>query len=123
MGLEGYFLHDFFTAREFNDLEERLRRERFFERRRRDAQHRQIEETEDELGRVALLARSLAELCIAKGLITTDELRKQMLATDLEDGQGDGKLDPRVVMPGESKLADLDPIEPSPAKRPKKKRR
>jgi len=66
-------------------------------------------ELEHDLGRVALLARALAEVCLQKGLLTKAELGAMLLEVDIADGVGDGSLDPRVVMPGESKLADLEP--------------
>src|SRR5438876_9041771 len=46
---------------------------------------------EDELGRVSLLAFALSELCLAKGVITTDELRERMRAIDVADGVEDGR--------------------------------
>src|SRR5688572_21527763 len=69
-------------------------------------------ELEDDLGRVALLARALAEVCIRKGLMTEAEVGQVLKEVDLADGSADGKLDPSVLLPGESKLADLEPHRP-----------
>lgn len=80
-------------------------------------------ELEYDLGRVALLARALAEVCLKKGLLSQAELGAMLLEVDIADGAGDGSLDPRVVMPGESKLADLEPYRPPPQRVRKKPRR
>jgi hypothetical protein len=109
MGLECYFLHDFFTARELNELERRARRERTFQHGQRLSTLKRAEVTEEELGRVALLARSLAELCLAKGLITAEELRQRMLTVDAVDGARDAKLAPGLVEPGSTKPKMREP--------------
>lgn len=100
-----YFLHDFWTAREFNALEDKLKRQRDLERKRRSRQTEEratlearIAELEDDLGRVALLAPALAEASIAKGLVTQDELVAVMRKVDLLDGVADGKLDPQAQL-------------------------
>ena len=48
---------------------------------------------EDDLGRVALLTRSLIDAVLKKGLITQVELAEMMAKQDLVDGERDGKLD------------------------------
>ena len=58
---------------------------------------------EEGLGKVALLARSLAELLLRKGFITHKELEAQFSRTDLADGVKDRSLDTDVVLPGEGK--------------------
>ena len=73
------------------------------------------------IGRVALLARATAELCIAKGLFTEAELRQRLSEVDMADGAEDGRLDADVVMPGESKLADLEPLVDKPRIPPRKR--
>ena len=112
MGFERYFLHDLFTAAEFNKLEEREHERQRQQHEQQASTKQRVSELEQGIGRVALLARSLAELCLEKGLITKEELRVRLLADDMADGAGDGKLDPKVVLPGESKLADLEPMRP-----------
>ncbi len=90
-----YFRHDFFTAQEFNLLDERMRRQL---RRRQDENRRRAEENADlrvDVERLALLTRSLAELCLEKGVLTKDELKTRMFELDLADGEQDGRLDPR----------------------------
>ncbi|HTF87646.1 MAG TPA: hypothetical protein VK843_04495 [Planctomycetota bacterium] len=77
---------------------------------------------EDDLGRVALLARALAEVCIKKGLLTPAELGQMMTEVDMADGASDGKLDPEVAFPGEHKLANLAPHTPQPKPVRKKSR-
>ena len=109
MGLERYFLHDFFTAHELNELERRTRSERAFQHRQRLSALKRAEAAEDELARVALLARSLAELCLAKGLITAEELRQRMLTVDAVDGKRDARLAPGLVEPGSTKPKVREP--------------
>ena len=111
MGLSRYFLHDFFTAHELNQMEERERRRRQQQRRWRRADHERIQELEDQLARVAMLARGLADACLAKGVLTREELAHFLLEADLADGAQDGGLDPSVALPGEDKPADLRPLE------------
>jgi hypothetical protein len=62
-----------------------------------------IDLLEEGLGKVALLARSLAELLLKKGFITHKELEAQFSRTDLADGVKDRSLDANDVMPGEGK--------------------
>jgi hypothetical protein len=123
MGIERYFLHDFFTAYELNHLEEQLADERHRHVQKRAEARQRVVSLEDGLARVALLARSLAELCIAKGVLTREELTAQLAATDFADGARDQRLDPEVALPGEEKLADLSPIVPPPKPRGKQGRR
>ena len=113
MGLERYLLHDFFTALELNDLERRGR----LERRARVSQRQRADRLEAEVGRAALLLRSLAELCIAKGVITAEELRRQMLAVDLVDGVADQRLDPRLVAPGSRPAVEKGAATKAPSRR------
>jgi hypothetical protein len=122
MGWERYFWPSWFNAADVNALEEKLAHQRRLFRERLHAESTRAEELEAGLGRVALLARSLAELCLKKGVITPDELRAQVIATGLEDASGDRRLDPTVVIPGETKLADLQPQAKRPSPRPKKPR-
>jgi hypothetical protein len=111
MSLSRYFLHDFFTARELNQLEERERRRREQQRRWRRADHQRIEVLEEQLARVAMLARGLADACLSKGVLTREELAGFLLEADLADGVEDGGLDPDVALPGEDRPADLRPLE------------
>lgn len=110
MSLSRYFLHDFFTAREFNQLEERERRRRSRRRRQRLADQQRLEVLEDQLARVAMLARGLADACLAKGVFTREDLARFLIEADLADGVEDGGLDPSVALPGEEMPADLRPL-------------
>ena len=65
---------------------------------------------QDDLGRMALLLRSVTELCIEKGVFSDGELARKLEQVDIADGVTDGRLDPDVVMPGEEQLADLQPL-------------
>ncbi len=111
MSFSNYFLHDFFTAREFNLIKERERRRRNQRLRQRRADQQRLEALEDHLARVAMLARGLADACLAKGVFTKEELARFLLEADLADGVEDGGLDPSVVLPGEEDHADLRPLE------------
>lgn len=123
MALERFFIHDFFTAIELDRIDKRIRRGHLAGARQRTSQARRIEEMECGLGRVALLARALAELCLEKGVLTPAELRARLQAVDPDDGVTDGRLDSSVVLPGESKLAELEPLSsPPPPPRPRKRR-
>lgn len=87
--------------------------QRFSRRLRREARNRaqRVEELELALGRVAMLARALAELGLAKGAFTREELERALVDADLADGQGDGGLDPDVALPGEQRTVDLEPLD------------
>src|SRR5882672_8093817 len=73
-----------------------------------------VEKLERDLGRVALVARTLADLCIAKGVFNGEEFEAHFREADLADGIGDDRLDPAVVKPGEQKLAELRPLSDKP---------
>jgi len=122
MGWERYFLHDFFTATELNELEERLASSHRVARERHTSARARIEALEKDLGRIALVTRSLADLCISKGLLTKNELVQLMLEVDLADGVRDQRLSADVVLPGESKPAPPPP-EPRARKEKAKRRR
>jgi hypothetical protein len=66
---------------------------------------------EQALGRVAMLARALAELGLAKGAFTREELERALVEADLADGEGDGVLDADVALPGEGRTVDLEPLD------------
>ena len=56
-----------------------------------------VSNLEDDLGRVALLARALIDAVLKKGLITQVELAEMMAKQDASDGERDGKLDLRKL--------------------------
>lgn len=84
-----------------------------------------VEQLESDLGRVALVARTLADLCVRKGVFSAEEFEAQFREADFADGVGDGRLDPKVVKPGEQKLAQLKPVADGPPRKlpPHKRRR
>ena len=94
------------------DLKLKAMREARLRQAQGSSQHKR--ELEDDLGRVALLARSLAEVCIKKGVLTREELGQMLVEIDMADGIRDGKLDARAALPGQQKQADLQPLTPSP---------
>jgi hypothetical protein len=122
MGIGRFFLHDFFTAQEFNELDDRLAYLRKLDHERRAATNARIEALEMDLGRVALVARALAELCVAKGVLTKEELVRAVQEADLADGVGDQSLSADMVLPGESKPPP-DPRRDLVSKRQRNKRK
>lgn len=75
---------------------------------------RRLSAAQRDIGRVALVTRALAELLIAKGVITQAELLAQIERTDLADDVADGELAADAVLPG-SKVASKRPSLPSAA--------
>ena len=58
-----------------------------------DALDARVKQLEDDLGRVALIARALMDAVVKKGLLSQVELAQAMNAADTADGTRDGKLD------------------------------
>ena len=120
MKLQRFFQPGLYTSQEFAELERNLETRRKFDSERTRAQKERIAELEDDLGRIALVLRSLAELCIQKGVLTPAELKQRMLAADLDDGVADQRLDPKALIPGESRAAravEREVPKPQPRKR------
>lgn len=93
-----YLLHDFWTAREFNRMEEEVAGNRAMTRwRTRELKgdlaglRERVLELEDDLGRATLLLRALADTCVKKGLLSRAELQVVASRLDAEDGSVDGK--------------------------------
>lgn len=80
-------------------------------RRQSANQEERVAALELALGRVAMLARALAELGLAKGAFTREEIERALVEADLGDGEGDGGLDPEVALPGEERAAELEPLD------------
>ncbi len=104
-----YLLHDFWTAREFNRIDNerrtanRVRRRRVrLDGQRIQEQSARIEQLEDDLGEAMLVVRTLADLCIRKGLISEAEFAAHAEHLDGLDGVVDGKL-------GRAEDSDSDP--------------
>ena len=95
MSFSRYFLNGIFTGHELDRIDERLEQDQ----RAREEEQQEISEEIGQLRadfeRLALLTRSLAELCLEKGVLSKDELKTRMLELDLADGQRNGRLDPR----------------------------
>ena len=115
------FLRPYLTTADLDSLEASLRRHRDFERRTREQTKTRLERLEAELARVALLLRTLADLSLAKGFVTKEELAQHMLAADLADGAKDERLDPRAVMPGVTKAPES--VVARPGRRPRSRKR
>jgi len=107
------------SGREFDPLRNRVRAESRAQGRRLSRAEQRVELLEEALARVAMLARALAETCLAKGVLTREELEQALLEADLSDGEQDGGLDPSVVLPGEDKPADLHPLDDDPPAPPR----
>lgn len=88
-----YFTHDFWTAREFDRVDAEIRRRGRADRRTRMELRERVKELEDDLGHVALLTRALVDACLAKGLLTHDEVAALVMKLDAADGTVDGRLD------------------------------
>ena len=68
-------------------------------KKRRIAARKRMEELEKGLGVVTLLAHSLAEACLRKGVLTQNEIAAVVNELDMADGVTDGRLDPEAVRP------------------------
>lgn len=77
------------------------------------------EALEDDLGRVALLARALAQLCLRQGILKAEDLKNMLLEVDLVDGAADHRLDPKAVMPGAKTAPRKRAAKPGSAAAPK----
>ena len=95
------------VVRELRTRLEAVRVERTNRMRQARARVLQLEE---DVARVALLSRAVAELCLKKGLFTKRELAEQLVATDIADGALDFGLDPAFTLPGEERLRDPLPV-------------
>ena len=58
-----------------------------------DGLEARVKQLEEDLGRVALIARALMDAVMKKGLLSQVELAQAMNAADTADGARDGKLD------------------------------
>jgi hypothetical protein len=104
-----YLLHDFWTAREFNRIDDQRRSGRRAERRaarRHTAEVRaleaRVEELEGDLAEAALLLRTLSDLCVQKGLVSAEEVMARAEYLDGLDGVVDGRLGEPVDGSGEA---------------------
>ena len=93
-----YLLHDFWTARELNRIDDETQRRAASARRRKEAVRddlaalrERVAELEADLGRATLLLRALADACVARGAVTRAEIAVIARRLDAEDGEVDGK--------------------------------
>jgi len=86
-------------------------------RRNRSAARRGELKLEQGLTRVAMVVRAMADLCIARGIFTSEQLLAQLSDADLADGVQDGGLDPELAIPGSHRLVNLPSLDPSVVKR------
>ena len=94
-----YLLHDFWTAREFNKMDEERRARRKSTRRLRQTHIAQkqelsnrIDELEQDLGEAVLLLRTMSELCVQKGIVSAEEMMAKAEELDALDGVIDGRM-------------------------------
>jgi hypothetical protein len=87
-------MHDYYTAKELDRIDDHLRRIRSSTARSAGAVHDRTEELEDDLGRLTLLVHALAEACVRKGVLSREEISAMASEIDLLDGCADGKLAP-----------------------------
>jgi hypothetical protein len=92
MGWTRYLLHDYYTAKELDRIDDHMRRIRSSSTRSAGDARERIEELEDDLGRLTLLVHAMAEACVRKGVLSRDEIMAVADEIDLLDGTADGKL-------------------------------
>lgn len=108
---------DDWASSDFSRIKAELRSAELRTRRNRNAARRGQLELEQGLARVALVVRAMADLCIARGIFTSEQLLAQLSEADLADGVQDGGLDPKLVIPGSQRLVQLPHLDPSVVKR------
>ncbi|MHC4940842.1 MAG: hypothetical protein ACYTHK_18015 [Planctomycetota bacterium] len=121
MSLTRYFLHDFWTAAEFNEIEQKTNARQRVERKARRRATAERAELEEDAGFLALTLMGLIRSLVAKGVISREELLREMRALDAADGEVDGRMDPDAVRDA---MGMQPPPKPEPkAPVPKRKRR
>ena len=112
-----YLVHDFWTAREFNEIEERTKAHARALRRSGRRASRQREELETDVGFLALTLLSLVRSLVDKGVLSAEELRAHMRELDAADGVEDGRLDPDAARDSLGAPAPARPEPPAPKRR------
>lgn len=94
-----YLLHDFWTAREFNKMDDERRSRRKSTQRTRQRHvsetkvlESRVDELEQDLGEAVLLLRSMSDLCVQKGVISAEEMMAKAEELDALDGVVDGRM-------------------------------
>jgi len=96
-----YSISKYFGDRHLESLDQKLKR---YRERAKDARIQlvdRVSQLEDDLGRALLLIRALAETCVAKGVLSREEIAEMAKRVDLADGVADGKLDPETIRPAQ----------------------
>lgn len=86
-------------------------------RRNRNSARRGELKLEQGVMRVAMVVRAMADLCIARGIFTSEQLLAQLAEADLADGVQDDGLDPKLAVPGSQRLVSLPSLDPAVVKR------
>lgn len=89
----------YFGARHGELLDDKLKRFRASALDTRIQLVDRVTQLEDDLSRTLLLLQALTETCIAKGMLTREELATMAEQVDLSDGVADGKLDLQTIRP------------------------
>jgi hypothetical protein len=89
----------YFSARQGELLDDKLKRFRSSTLDTRIQLVDRVNQLEDDLSRTLLLLQALTETCIAKGVLTREELAAMAEQVDLSDGVADGKLDLQTIRP------------------------
>lgn len=78
MGIGSLWFHEMFTKPELEKLTSKLE----WQQQRDEQQDARIDDLRADLERMSLLAKTLAELCIERGVLTREQLHDRMLAHD-----------------------------------------
>ena len=113
-GWTRYLFHDYWTAKEFNSMEDRMRRQASTRRRRDGDRQAAVEELEAEIGFVALMNRAMLQVMMENGLCDKARIGQLMRHFDTLDGEADGGLD-AAALAGDLGLVPEAPEAPKPA--------
>lgn len=83
---------NFWTAGEFDRLDQSISRQRFAASRLTHKLSIRIRDLESEVDRLTLLTHALMNVCLKKKLMTGDEIKAMVREVDLTDGVVDGKI-------------------------------
>jgi hypothetical protein len=100
MNLGRWLLKDLLSSVEIDGFGRRLGRASHAAPVSSSSTHDEIVQLRADVARIALLTRSLADLCIERGVLTPGQLKEKMLALDLTDGREDGRMDLRDALDG-----------------------
>ena len=93
-------LFDFYLWGRLEDIDRKSQHARARSLQRTFETRKHVERTAVDVARVALVTRTLGELCLEKGLFTAAEFRAKFEQIDSSDGTSDEALDPGAVRPG-----------------------